>query len=214
MMQATRQRIIEYLKEKGQATVEELAGTVDLTPMAVRHHLNVLQAENLIAAPLVRRQSGPGRPSQIYRLTDAADDLFPADYYSLTDYLLNELDVKLGKNGLEELFTSIAFRLAQEAPPPRENQSFEERLNDLIAFLGKKGFVVDWEAEGDAYMIHAYSCPYRQVAKEHGEVCLLDKQVISSMLNTAPTRVACLASSDNHCTYRVSKPIELVMDQS
>jgi predicted ArsR family transcriptional regulator len=213
-MQATRQRIIEFLKEKAQATVDELAGAVNLTPMAVRHHLNVLQAENLITAPLVRRQCGPGRPSQVYQLTEAADELFPADYYSLTDYLLNELNTRLGGNGLEELFKSIAVRLANEAPPPRENQSFEERLNELITFLGKKGFVVDWEAEGDAYMIHAYSCPYRQVAKEHGQVCLLDKQVISTMLNTTPTRVACLATADDHCTYRVSRPIELFLDQS
>jgi hypothetical protein len=41
-------------------------------------------------------------------------------------------------------------------------------------------------------MIHAYSCPYRQVAKDHAEVCLLDKQIISSMLATTPTRIACL----------------------
>ncbi len=212
-MQATRQRIIEFLKEKGQATVDELAATVNLTPMAVRHHLNVLQAENLITAPVVRRQKGPGRPSQIYRLTEAADELFPADYYSLTDYLLNELNIKLGQDGLREVFSSIARRLATEAPPPRENQTFEERLDDVVTFLSKKGFVVDWEAENETYMIHAYSCPYRQVAKEHGEVCLLDKQVISSMLNTSPTRVACLAGGENYCTYQVSRPIKLFMDQ-
>ncbi|MEW5960399.1 MAG: helix-turn-helix domain-containing protein, partial [Chloroflexota bacterium] len=47
-MHETRQRIIEYLKEKQQATVEELAAAITLTPMAVRYHLNVLQANNLI----------------------------------------------------------------------------------------------------------------------------------------------------------------------
>ena len=211
-MQATRQRIIEFLKEKGQATVDELAETVNLTPMAVRHHLNVLQAESLVAAPLVRRQNGPGRPSQVYRLTDAADELFPADYYSLTDYLLSELSEKLGQDGLRDLFSRIATRLASEAPLPQKNQTFEERLNEVITFLTKKGFVVDWEAEKQAYLIHAYSCPYRQIAKEHGEVCLLDKQVISTMLNTTPTRIACLSGGENHCTYRISKPIELIMD--
>jgi predicted ArsR family transcriptional regulator len=61
-------------------------------------------------------------------------------------------------------------------------------------------------------MIHAYSCPYRQVAKNHAEVCLLDKQIISSMLATTPARVACLATDDDHCTYRISKPIELILD--
>ena len=54
-MHETRQRIIEFLKEKNQATVEELATAIDLTPMAVRYHLNVLQADNLVAALAVRR---------------------------------------------------------------------------------------------------------------------------------------------------------------
>ena len=72
IMHETRQRIIDFLKEKRKATVEELAAAIDLTPMAVRYHLNVLQADNLIAAFAVRRQSGPGRPQQIYRLTEAA----------------------------------------------------------------------------------------------------------------------------------------------
>ena len=41
-MQATREKIVELLKERGHATVEELADEVGLTQMAVRHHLNVL----------------------------------------------------------------------------------------------------------------------------------------------------------------------------
>jgi predicted ArsR family transcriptional regulator len=211
-MHATRQHIIEFLKEKRQATVEELASAIDLTPMAVRYHLNVLQADNLITAFAVRRQSGPGRPQQVYRLTEAADDLFPEDYRSLTDYLLDELSVRLGKDGVGELFNSIADRLAGEAPPARPDQPFEKRLDEVVGFLESKGFAVCWEKDDNNYVVHAHSCPYRQVAKSHGEVCLLDKRVISKMLNTTPLRIACLTKGDDHCTYRITQPIELVMD--
>jgi predicted ArsR family transcriptional regulator len=211
-MQATRQQIIEFLKEKGHATVEELAATVNLTPMAVRHHLNVLQAASLISSSTIRRHSGPGRPSQVYQLTQAADDLFPEDYFGLADYLLVELSHQLGQAGVSQIFNSIACRLAGEAPAPKENQTFEERLDEVIAFLSDKGFVVDWEAKENDYMIHAYSCPYRQVAKDHAEVCMLDKQIIGSMLNNTPTRIACLTTADDHCTYRISKPIELILE--
>ena len=51
-------------------------------------------------------------------------------------------------------------------PPLKENQTVEARLDELKCFLADKGFVVDWEALEDGYRIHAYSCPYRQVAKE------------------------------------------------
>ena len=208
----TRQKIIAYLKERDKATVDELAEIVGLTPMAVRYHLNVLQSENLIFASDLRHPAaGRGRPRQVYQLTDAADDLFPVDYYSLTGYLLDELNVRLGGEGIAELFYRIADRLAQEAPPVKANQPVEERFDELVGFLGDKGFVADWEKnENGDYLIHAYSCPYRQLAKEHGQVCQLDKRVITAMLNADPVRIACLSNGDNHCTYQVPTPIELV----
>lgn len=207
-----RQKIIDYLKEKGQATVDELAAVVDLTPMAVRYHLNVLQGENLIHASDVRRPAARrGRPQQVYQLTAAADELFPVDYLGLTDYLLDELGTRLDKKVINDIFACIADRLANEAPPAKPNQTIEERLDEVTAFLTGKGFVVDWEVVDGEYQIHAYSCPYRQLAKEHEHVCLLDKRVITTMLNTSPARIASLSDGDNHCTYQVSTPIELIV---
>ena len=210
----TRQQIIEYLKEKEQATVDELASAVNLTSMAVRYHLNVLQKDNLISAPAVRRPAGRGRPQQVYKLTEAADELFPVDYLILTDYLLDELRMQLGDRGINDLFNRIASRLADEAPAARKDQTTEERLDEVVYFLREKGFVVDWQREDNHYVIHAYSCPYRQVAKHHGQVCILDKKVIGSMLNTEPARTACITSGDGHCTYRISEPIPLMVDMS
>ncbi len=209
-MHPTRQRIIELLKEREGATVDELATEVNMTPMAIRYHLNVLQASNLISAPAVRYQSGPGRPQQVYRLTAAADELFPEDYYSLTNYLLDELNTQLNKQDLAEIFSNIARRLAGEAPPAKEGQKFEERLNEVVIFFSKKGFVVDWEASGGNFKIHTHSCPYRQVVKKHHEVCSLDSQVISAMVGVVPTRIACFAAGDDHCVYQISRPVEFV----
>jgi predicted ArsR family transcriptional regulator len=207
-----RQQIIDYLKEKKQATVNELAEVVHLTPMAIRYHLNILQKDNLITTPVVRRPAGRGRPQQLYTLTEAADDLFPVNYYILADHLLAELKLKLGERGIEEIFNSIADRLAQEAPPARANQTIAARLDEVVAFLREKGFVVDWEAQDNAYLIHAYSCPYRQIVREYGQVCLLDKRIISAMLDTSPVRTACLTTGDGHCTYQVAAPIELILE--
>lgn len=208
-MRAIRQQIIAYLKEKGPATVNDLAAAVNLTPMAVRYHLNLLQKDNLIAAPHAHHPGGRGRPQQLFSLTSAADQLFPLDYFMLTDYLLDELDVELGSKGIEALFSRIARRLVEEAPGARGNQTLEERLDEVVSFLQEKGFVVDWETRDNSYLIHAYSCPYRRMVKRHAQICLVDKQVISAMLNTTPIRTACLTRGDTHCIYQVPKPVQL-----
>ena len=204
-MQATRQKIIELLKERGQATVEELSDAVGLTQMAVRHHLNVLQGEKLVAAPTVRRRKRPGRPQQLYALTEAADELFPENYCSLTSYLLEEIKQSLGAPGLDALFRRVGDRLAAEVPSPRQGQSPEERLNQLVQLLGEKGFVARWGVEGGQYVVHLLSCPYRQIARQHQEVCSLDRQIIERVLNVSPVKVACLAKGDERCTYQTGQ---------
>lgn len=211
-MQSTRRQIIDALNERGSATVDELAHLVALTPMAVRHHLNVLQAEKFITASTARRKTGPGRPSQVYSLTDNADTLFPTDYSGLTDYVLDEMLAQVGQEKIIQIFEGIADRMIGEAPSPKPNQTIEERLDELIGFLNKKGFISEWQSEPDGYLIHAYSCPYRRVVKNHEEVCLLDARIIGSMLNVVPNRTSCLRASDDHCTYHISKPIELCLE--
>ncbi len=58
-MQATRQRILEILKERHTATVEELAKELELTPVTIRHHLDILRSEGLVQAPQVKRRDTP-----------------------------------------------------------------------------------------------------------------------------------------------------------
>ena len=74
-MQSTRQEILGILKEERQATVEDLAQRLELTPMTIRHHLNVLQAQSMVEAARVRRSQRVGRPRLVYTLTESADAL-------------------------------------------------------------------------------------------------------------------------------------------
>lgn len=209
-MQTTRQIIIELLKERGQATVEELAEGVGLTQMAVRHHLNVLYGENLVVTSSVRRKKQPGRPQQLYSLTETASKLFPEDYYHLAGYLLDEVKNTLGTDGLEKVLSRIADKMAAESPLLHAGQSSEERLDQLVQFLRDKSFAARWVKEGDDYVIRVLTCPYRQVARNHNQVCRLDMQIIKEMLNADPVLSSCIANGDEYCTYRVAQPLELV----
>lgn len=209
LMQATRQKIVELLRERGQATVKELANAVGLTQMAVRHHLNVLYGENLVTTSSVRRKGQPGRPQLVYALTEAANTLFPEDYYRLTDYLLDELKTTLGPADLEELLRRIASRMTAKVPPIRPGQSPQQRLDQLVQFLSDKGYAARWETEADDYVIRVLTCPYRQVAREHDEVCRLDTQMIKDILDADPVQTTCIATGDQYCTYRILWPIDL-----
>ena len=47
-MQTVRNRILELLKQDGQASVGALAERLDMAPISVRYHLDILLSDNLI----------------------------------------------------------------------------------------------------------------------------------------------------------------------
>ena len=64
-MQQTRRYILEILKERKEATIDEIVTALSerigkITAVTVRHHLEILRGDGLVAAPAVRRERLPG----------------------------------------------------------------------------------------------------------------------------------------------------------
>jgi predicted ArsR family transcriptional regulator len=206
-MQSTRQEILEILRTTKEATVEDLAARLGLTPMTIRHHLNVLQAQNLVTAIKVRRLQKVGRPRLIYTLTDAAEQLFPQNYGDLARRLVTEVKETMGKEETRAIFRRVARRVAREAPPPVAGQSFEDRLNQVAHFLEEQGLNTHWEKTDQGYVFTNVNCPYRRVAQEHGETCELDMTLLTELLGIEPQRISSL-QQDYACTYLLPVPGE------
>lgn len=200
-MQSTRQEILEILKEERQATVEDLAERLELTPMTIRHHLNVLQAQNLVVASKVRRSRKVGRPRLVYTLTDAADDLFPQSYGELARHLVSEVKETVGEEEAEAIFRRVADRVARGAPPAFEGQTFEARLDQVVDFMEDQGFISRWEKTDEGYVLTNINCPYRSISQEHDEVCIMDTEILNKLLNVVPQRQSSMRLGDASCSF-------------
>ncbi len=206
-MQASRWEILQRLKEQGEATVDELAQLLSLAPITIRHHLAILERDRLIAN---RRERGSvGRPYYVYSLTQAAEELFPKKYHVLADRLLAELKAIATEDQINAMFTRIAESISADYAANPQTGSLEERLAALVAALGEEGFLVQWTRMGDEYELREYSCPYYYVRQHHPEVCRLDLQVITNLLNVGVERKSCVINGDEFCTYRI-KPVVIV----
>ena len=117
-MQATRQRILEILKERSEATIDELSEALELTTVTVRHHLDILRGEGLVEVPEVKRRATPGRPQYVYTLTDAADEHFPKNYAGFTNLMITEIKERLDPTELDRILRGMAHRMVAEAPKP------------------------------------------------------------------------------------------------
>ena len=202
-MQYTRQRILEILKKKKRVTVQRLSKELELAPVSVRHHLDVLRGEGLVDAPRAIRRAGRGRPQHAYGLTEAASDHFPHNYHGLAGLLLKEIRERVSQGELEQILVDVARRMAEQAPPPLVGQGRREAAE---SFLNQKGYVAHWENGSDeGHVLRIHNCPYERVSLAHSEVCAMDAHFIGELVGAAPQRLSRMAAGDGCCAYRFDK---------
>ncbi len=202
-MQATRQRILEILKERGTATVEELGAELDLTPVTIRHHLDILRSEGLVQAPKVKRRDAPGRPQHIYALTDAADEYFPKNYAGFADLMLHEIRERVEPRELDSILRNMANRMVTQAPNALPGESTSQRMERVVRYLTGKGYNADWQPVEGGYLLRTHNCPYHDISKDHVEPCVMDMAMISQLLGQTPQRLDWMAGGNNACAYLI-----------
>jgi predicted ArsR family transcriptional regulator len=204
--QKTRQSILDYLKEHGPATVDELVKVLDLNSVTVRHHLDILRGEELIADPVVRHRNKPGRPQYVYGLSDKASTRFPKNYCELAAKLLEEVKASAAPGSVNVIFEGVANRLAASAPKCAGDRPVIERLASATQFLNDHGYVASWEAAGDSYLLHTCNCPYEALAKENPELCAMDLTLAGNLLGGTVERVSRVLDGASSCSYRLAAP--------
>jgi DeoR family transcriptional regulator, suf operon transcriptional repressor len=203
-MKSTKDKILQTLLRRPKITINELADSVGINPISVRHHLTNLQMEGLVAADEERH--GVGRPRLVYSLTEDGMEKFPTKYLRLTTRLLAQMKETMPGPLVSKLFNQIAEDLASEYASQIQGMDMEERLDFVKELLAQEGFTVEWEKKGSDYQIHEISCPYYQIGIAHPEVCTVDQTLISKMLAVPANKVQCILSGGAQCTY-VIQPV-------
>ncbi|MFN8499443.1 MAG: DeoR family transcriptional regulator [Anaerolineae bacterium] len=201
-MQETRQTIVEILKARGHATVEELAEALALTPMTVRHHLSILEERKLVATDVQRGRVG--RPHYVYHLTPAADELFPKAYHILAERVLAKIKEHYGPQEARSILQDIAGDLAEPHLAELAGKPLAERLIQIEEIMAAEGFRVRVTDDSEMPGVEVCNCAYRHVAAHHPEVCELDRTLLESVLGRTLVRVKHAPAGDDCCRYRMA----------
>ena len=207
-MQETRRYILDILRRRGQATVDDIVDELQkrrgtITAVTVRHHLMRLQEAELITSPELRRRSSPGRPQYIYALTEKAKEHFPNNYQRLAGGLLDALQAHLPADGVNVILEGVADRMASEAFIP--DAPMPDRLDVVVDFLNESGYEASWERAEDGYILHTLNCPYHQLAAETDMLCRMDMRLITALIGSVPRKLQRVAEGANRCSYFVSE---------
>lgn len=198
-MSTTRDHLLRHLRTAGQATIAELAETLGVYPVSVRHHLSALQAEGLLRSVEVR--GGVGRPHLAYSLTDAAQERFPAKYFQFSERLLDELKASLPPDAIEAIFTRMAEGMVAEYARRMQDKPLDEKMELLVEMLGAEGFMAKWNRAGEAIHLTEYNCPYVRIGQRHPEICTIDQAVIRQVLDADVEKTNCVLTGAERCVF-------------
>ena len=207
-MHVVRKHILEILKEGNGGTVAELAEKLAMAPVSVRHHLDILQGDNLICVDRLERKGNVGRPQLVYALTAEAANYFPNNFASLAGNLVRQLKQILPQEQVECAFRSLAHEVAAElCQEGLADASLEIRLERVTAFLNERGYLAHWERAGESpeygYLLHKCNCPYAGVSGQHAELCLMDQVLIDDLLGQPSKRIQSMINHAGCCTYQI-----------
>ncbi|HLB13254.1 MAG TPA: metalloregulator ArsR/SmtB family transcription factor [Dehalococcoidia bacterium] len=200
-MQRSRWQILEILKRKNRATLDELAKELGLVPVTVRAHLSVLQREDLVGAEEVRGKVG--RPFYVYYLTEEAERLFPKRYHTLASLILESLEASDGEAKLDHLFERISDSMVQAHKDKAAGKTLEGKVAEAVRILNQDGGMAEWEKTEDGYAVWEHNCPFFLVAQRHPKVCSIDHLFLSKFLGTEVEATHRIVDGHPRCGYHV-----------
>lgn len=199
-MLTSRQSILEYIREKGNATASDISRLFHMTPANARRHLAILHEQGALVVSGQRPAYGRGRPSHTYS---------PAGLHSLNHLVHALLHTLLEIPGMPNIETSlhnVASHLAEQTAPTIAPHNPTLRLSQVVARLKTLGYQARWEAHADGPRLIFSNCPYISIINHCPELCRMDCYLIQILSGSPAEMSACLESApqgSRECRFKI-----------
>lgn len=206
----TRHRVTALLLEHGPQTATELATRLDVSPAAVRRHLDALVAAGRVEerhAPGTPR--GRGRPARLFHLTDAGRSAFPHAYDDLALTALRFVAAQGGPDAVRSVAEAQLAGLEQRCSAAVEAAPGApvDRARALAGALTAEGYAASTSAISGGGQLCQHHCPVAHVAAEFPQLCEAETAVIGRLVGTHVQRLATIAHGDGVCTTHIPGPV-------
>ncbi|MCB1253046.1 MAG: ArsR family transcriptional regulator [Austwickia sp.] len=226
----TRDLVLRAVVESGPVTAASLAEEFELTPTAVRRHLDALeQAGQIRLAPVAEARTGarkgPGRPARAYVAGDLGTHADPTGFATDYDHVATDALRFLAEQAGPQAVTAFAQRrvagleerygaLVRAAGPDAL-----DRARALAKALAEDGFAATTRPVGGTLshspvgatlpiaavgvQLCQGHCPVQHVAAEFPQFCEAETEAFARLLGVHVQRLATLAGGGHACTTYV-----------
>ncbi|GAB4376060.1 MAG: transcriptional regulator [Elainellaceae cyanobacterium] len=203
-------QILHLLKMQGAQTATALAKQLDVSPMAIRQHLQTLKAGEWVNYQEEKRPLG--RPVKLWQLATRSSDRFPDSHTDLMVDFLKSIETLFGSEGIERLMGDRSRRQVQTYQA-RINEligegNWQQRVRAIAQLRTQEGYMAEViEQAQDTLLLVENHCPICIAAQTCQSLCSTELEVFRSLLGSTVTveRVEHILEGDRRCAYRVQK---------
>ncbi len=205
----TRERVARTILELGPSTAAALAERLDLTPAAVRRHLDHMIADGAVEArePRTYGSRGRGRPARLFAITEAGRDRFDQQYDDLAVDALRFLEETGGDAAVMAFARKRVAGIEDRYDEIAAAEPGLEASEALARALTQGGYAASVRQGPVGEQLCQQHCPVSHVAHEFPQLCEAETEVISKVLGRHVQRLATIAHGDGVCTTCIPHPL-------
>lgn len=176
-----------------------------MTGEAIRQQLLQLRQEGWVDADIDRASSRgrTGRPSTHYRLTSDGEHLFPKHYDTLAVAMLDAVGEELGSGATLRMLERVSNDRVTTLAPSVDGRSLEGKLSALKDWYFEDDPYMDFESDGDDYLLVERNCPYYSTAMHRPALCSVTVNALSRLLGVRVAREEKFQDGDGRCVFHV-----------
>jgi predicted ArsR family transcriptional regulator len=230
--------LLQALKRAAPLTIRDLAARLGITYEAVRQQIAELLRAGWVVATgaagpgAVPRSTAAGAPragasarprapaarpgpaSQAYRLSAAAEHLFPKHYDELSAELVRHVIESFGGAGVVEILRRMTDARVLRWAPLLAGLTLRGKLEALSSLYEDKDayMQLEWRPEGPALIEH--NCPFFSVAQQHPAICSVSVNTLERLLGYKVVREQRFQAGHGRCVFRVKLEESRTADQA
>ena len=204
----TREATLTLLLRQGESSAANLAASLGISVQAMRRHLRSLEDDGLVEASPT--PTGPGRPSNLWQLTEQGHHHFPDGSENFALGLMESMKAALSPETFTSLLSQQALKKANLYRHQLGSGSIQDRLEKLVELRRQEGYETEWQPApaGIGWFIKDFHCSLQRIAEEYPSVC---EQELLLMRQTFPDclidRVNWRLEYGNCCGFQI-KPTQ------
>ena len=204
---STKQSILQYLLKQGEATAQQLATALQISPQATRRHLNELEADELIEYRSI--QQGMGRPQHLYQLSREGRSLFPHRYREFAVSFLDALAETVGEEQVSKILEKQWQKKALEYRDRVGNGSLQDRVTKLMQLRQEEGYMAELHrvsrgGNKQQFILAEHNCAISEVAESYPSVCGHELEMFAEVLpDCTVERTHWINNGEHRCGYLI-----------